>query len=101
LGEGECAPVRITSPEQIAVLPADHILIEGGAATAAAFLRADLVDRLLLYRAPILIGGGQPAIRDIGLADLGTAHGRWRRLDARPLGTDRVEVYERSPCSPA
>ena len=100
-GEGACDPVWITAPEQIATLPADHILIEGGAATAAAFLRADLVDRLLLYRAPILIGGGQPAIRDIGLAGLDTAHGRWRRLDARPLGTDRVEVYERSPCSPA
>lgn len=101
LGEGEDDPIWITSPDQIATVPADHILIEGGAAAAAAFLRADLVDRLLLYRAPILIGGGQPAIRDIGLADLGTAHGRWRRLDARQLGTDRVEVYERSPCSPA
>ncbi|GAA0658060.1 bifunctional diaminohydroxyphosphoribosylaminopyrimidine deaminase/5-amino-6-(5-phosphoribosylamino)uracil reductase RibD [Sphingomonas insulae] len=94
-------PIRITGPEQIAALPADHVLIEGGAAAAAAFLRADLVDRLLLYRAPILIGGGNPAIRDIGLDDLGTAHGRWRLHDARQLGTDRVEVYERSPCSPA
>ena len=105
-GAGAPDPVWITAPDRIAALPADHVLIEGGAATAAAFLRADLVDRLLLYRAPILIGGGQPAIRDIGLADLGTAHGRWRPYDARPLGTDRVEVYERADsrgrsCSPA
>ena len=99
--KGEGDPVWITAPEQIATLPADHLLIEGGAATAAAFLRADLVDRLLLYRAPIVIGGGQPAIRDVGLADLAAAHGRWRLHDARPLGTDRVEVYERSACSPA
>ena len=100
-GEGEGDALWITSPEQIATLPADHLLIEGGAATAAAFLRADLVDRLLLYRAPILVGGGTPALTDIGLTDLGMAHGRWRLHDARQLGTDRVEVYERSPCSPA
>nr|WP_293876041.1 MULTISPECIES: bifunctional diaminohydroxyphosphoribosylaminopyrimidine deaminase/5-amino-6-(5-phosphoribosylamino)uracil reductase RibD [unclassified Sphingomonas] len=105
-GAGTADPVWITAPGQIAALPADHVLIEGGAATAAAFLRADLVDRLLLYRAPILIGGGRPALGDIGLADLGTAHGRWRLHDARPLGTDRVEVYERADsrgrsCSPA
>jgi hypothetical protein len=32
-----------------------------------AFLRAGLVDRILLYRAPIIIGGGLPCIGDIGL----------------------------------
>ncbi len=100
-GEGEPDALWITTPTDIATLPADHLLIEGGAATAAAFLHADLVDRLLLYRAPILIGGGKHAVRDIGLTDLGTAHGRWRLHDARQLGTDRCEVYERSPCLPA
>ena len=29
------------------------------------------------------------------LTDLATAHGRWRLHDARALGSDRVEVYER------
>ena len=97
--EGE--PIWIASPQAIATLPADHLLVEGGAATAAAFLRADLVDRLLLYRAPILIGAGKAALGDLGIADLGTTHGRWRLHDSRNLGTDRLEVYERTPCSPA
>ncbi|MGU3317246.1 bifunctional diaminohydroxyphosphoribosylaminopyrimidine deaminase/5-amino-6-(5-phosphoribosylamino)uracil reductase RibD [Sphingomonas sp. M6A6_1c] len=97
--EGE--PMWIASPQAIATLPADHLLVEGGAATAAAFLRADLVDRLLLYRAPILIGAGKAALGDLGIADLGTTHGRWRLHDSRNLGTDRLEVYERTPCSPA
>lgn len=88
------APIWITAPEQIATLSGDHLLIEGGAGTAASFLRAGLVDRLLLYRAPILIGSGTPALGDIGLADLAAAHGRWRLHDARQLGSDRVEVYE-------
>ncbi len=73
----------------------DHLLVEGGVATAAAFLAADLVDRLLLYRAPILIGAGR-TLPDIGLADLAGAHGRWILHDARRLGSDRVEVYERA-----
>lgn len=80
--------------EALGELPGDHVLVEGGAATAAAFLRADTVDRLLLYRAPILIGHGR-TLPDIGLTDLAAAHGRWRLHDARMLGSDRLEVYER------
>jgi diaminohydroxyphosphoribosylaminopyrimidine deaminase/5-amino-6-(5-phosphoribosylamino)uracil reductase len=84
-------------PEDIAALPAvDHLFVEGGAETASAFLRADLVDRLLLYRAPILIGAGTPALGDIGLTQLGDAHGRWKLADSRMLGSDRLEVYERA-----
>ena len=49
----------------------------------------------------IVIGGGLPAIGAIGLTDLGSAHGRWQLHDARQLGSDRLEVYERTPCSPA
>lgn len=87
---------RIGAPEEIADLArVDHLLVEGGAATAAAFLRADLVDRLLLYRAPIIVGAGLAGIGDIGLDDLADAHGRWRLTDARRLGVDGLEVYER------
>ncbi|MBY8824871.1 bifunctional diaminohydroxyphosphoribosylaminopyrimidine deaminase/5-amino-6-(5-phosphoribosylamino)uracil reductase RibD [Sphingomonas colocasiae] len=86
---------RLSSPQAIAELPGDFLLVEGGAGAASAFLTADLVDRLLLYRAPILIGGGCAALGDIGLADLAAAHGRWRLHDARVLGSDRLEVYER------
>lgn len=86
---------RIATPHDIATLDGvDHLLVEGGALTAAAFLAADLVDRLLLYRAPILIGGGR-TLHDIGLTDLSEAHGRWRISDERTLGSDRLQVYER------
>jgi diaminohydroxyphosphoribosylaminopyrimidine deaminase/5-amino-6-(5-phosphoribosylamino)uracil reductase len=85
----------IAAPAAIATLDAvDHLFVEGGARTAAAFLAADLVDRLLLYRAPILVGGGR-GLADIGLGDLAAAHGRWTAIDARALGSDRLEVYER------
>ena len=87
---------RIASPSDIGTMATvDHLLVEGGAQTAAAFLAADLVDRLLLYRAPILVGGGR-TLPDIGLTDLPDAHGRWRLHAARQLGSDRLEVYERT-----
>ncbi|WP_174273676.1 RibD family protein, partial [Sphingomonas bacterium] len=87
----------LATPEAISGLTdVDHLLIEGGAATAAAFLARDLVDRLLLYRAPILIGEGRAAIGDLGLADLADAHGRWSLHDTRMLGSERLEVYERA-----
>src|SRR3546814_4133167 len=89
--------VWINGPTDIATLAGvDHVLVEGGAGAASAFLAADLVDRLLLYRAPILIGGGLPALGDTGLGALAEAHGRWRQTDARQLGSDRIEVYERA-----
>lgn len=86
----------VAAPTAIAALDrVNDLLIEGGAGAAAAFAGADLVDQLLLYRAPFLIGGGTPALGDIGLADLAAAHGRWQLIDARMLGVDRLERYER------
>src|SRR6476646_11816645 len=46
----------LESPREIARLhDVNDLLVEGGSATATAFLGADLVDRILIYRAPILI----------------------------------------------
>ena len=87
-------PRHISMPSAISEFQADWLLVEGGMTTAASFLGADLVDRLLLYRAPILIGGGR-TLGDIGLGALGDAHGRWVLTDTRMLGSDRLEDYER------
>ena len=73
-----------------------YLFVEGGAGAAAAFLARDLVDRLLLYRAPILIGGGLAALGDMGLGALAEAHGRWRLADRRDLAPDTLEIYERT-----
>jgi diaminohydroxyphosphoribosylaminopyrimidine deaminase/5-amino-6-(5-phosphoribosylamino)uracil reductase len=76
-------------------LPGDRLLVEGGAGAAAAFLKADSVDRLLIYRAPILIGDGRAGLSDIGLHSLADAHGRWQLVDRIALGADTLEVYRR------
>lgn len=74
---------------------AQYLFVEGGAGAAATFLAADMVDRLLIYRAPIIVGSGLPSIADIGLAALAEAHGRWRITDRRTLGSDTADVYQR------
>ena len=102
LGSGD-APAGwevIRAPQEIAQLDCNSLLVEGGAQTASAFLTAGLVDRILLYRAPILIGNGRHSLGDIGLDTLYRAHNRWQLSDRRTLGKDTLEVYE-APCLPA
>ncbi len=73
----------------------NDLLIEGGSATATAFLTEDLVDRILIYRAPIIVGEGKASFGYVGLDAIADAHGRWRLIDEQRLGVDRLEVYER------
>jgi diaminohydroxyphosphoribosylaminopyrimidine deaminase/5-amino-6-(5-phosphoribosylamino)uracil reductase len=95
-GEGVAGWERLGCPEDVFGLEdVNDLLVEGGSATASAFLAADLVDRLLIYRAPILIGEGKSSIGYIGLTALADAHRRWTLVDERRLGIDRLEVYER------
>ena len=73
----------------------NDLLVEGGSATATAFLTEDLVDRILIYRAPIIVGEGKSSFGYVGLDAIADAHGRWRLVDEQRLGPDRLEVYER------
>ena len=84
---------RITAPENIAALDGvQYLLVEGGSATADAFLAASLVDRLLIYRAPVQFGEGIPAFGNPGPG--GVPEG-WKLADRRQLGSDTLEVYQR------
>jgi diaminohydroxyphosphoribosylaminopyrimidine deaminase/5-amino-6-(5-phosphoribosylamino)uracil reductase len=87
----------INTPSQIAELDAvDYLYIEGGAATAASFLKDDLVDELHIYQAPILIGQGLSAIDALELSALEKAHGRWHLHERRQLGSDTFTAYLRN-----
>ena len=74
----------------------NDLLVEGGSATATAFLGEDLVDRILIYRAPIIVGEGKSSFGYVGLDAIADAHDRWRLVDEQRLGVDRLEVYERA-----
>ena len=73
----------------------NDLLVEGGSATATAFLTEDLVDRILIYRAPIIVGEGKSSFGYVGLDAVADAHGRWDLQCEQRLGVDRLEVYER------
>jgi len=77
------------------LLDVNDLLVEGGSATATAFLTEDLVDRILIYRAPIIVGEGKSSFGYVGLDAIADAHGRWDLVDEQRLGVDRLEVYER------
>ena len=54
-----------------------HVLVEGGATVAGAFLRAGLVDELVVYTAPLLLGAGLAGVTGLGVDTLSQAP-RWR-----------------------
>ena len=77
-----------------------HALVEGGPTIAASFIASGLVDRFVLYLAPILIGGDAPGLFNDGVKTLSDAWGLQienvravgddLRIDARlkPTGDD-------------
>lgn len=102
LTRGEAVPgwELLSSPKDVHRLhDVNDLMVEGGSATATAFLAADLVDRILIYRAPIIVGRGKSSFGYVGLDAIADAHGRWRLVDERRLGPDRLEVYERVRCA--
>jgi diaminohydroxyphosphoribosylaminopyrimidine deaminase / 5-amino-6-(5-phosphoribosylamino)uracil reductase len=84
----------LPAPEALAMLlPAQTLMVEGGAETARAFLAAGLVDRLMLYRAPLTLGGGMPALPELTAPALARSPD-WTQTDQRQLGNDTLDVYD-------
>jgi diaminohydroxyphosphoribosylaminopyrimidine deaminase/5-amino-6-(5-phosphoribosylamino)uracil reductase len=50
-----------------------HVFLEGGPTLAAAFLGADLVDEVVAYVAPMLLGAGRAAVGDLGITTIAEA----------------------------
>lgn len=50
-----------------------HVFLEGGPTLAAAFLTAGLVDEVVTYVAPMLLGAGRSAVGDLGITTIADA----------------------------
>jgi diaminohydroxyphosphoribosylaminopyrimidine deaminase/5-amino-6-(5-phosphoribosylamino)uracil reductase len=50
-----------------------HVFLEGGPTVAAAFVRAGLVDEVVVYVAPMLLGSGRSAVGDLGIGTIADA----------------------------
>jgi diaminohydroxyphosphoribosylaminopyrimidine deaminase/5-amino-6-(5-phosphoribosylamino)uracil reductase len=69
------------------------ILVEGGAVLAGALLAAGVVDRLVIFQAPIVLGAGaRSAFAHVPAHALPDAP-RWRVVDRRSIGQDLMTVY--------
>lgn len=69
------------------------LFVEGGGRVITSFLRAGVVERLLVVVAPLLIGEGISAVGDLGVGTLKQAL-RPRSCRVRRLGCDRVWELE-------
>ena len=69
-----------------------HIMVEGGSKILSSFLTAGLVDELIVYLAPTLLGSGTPALNGLGIRSLPDAQQwEWDEADGgavRTLGRD-------------
>lgn len=77
-----------------------HVFLEGGPTVAAAFLAAGLVDEIVTYVAPMLLGAGTSAVADLGITTISDAF-RPRVTDLTVLaGVDGEEPNVRITMAP-
>ena len=82
-----------------------HLMVEGGSRILSAFLAAGLVDELIVYLAPTLLGSGTAALEDLGINTLADAQ-QWEWDAAsggavQVLGRDlRLHLRPATPATP-
>ncbi len=97
LGERGVESVAVPSLEEglraLRIRGVQHLLVEGGAALATALVQAGLVDRLITFQAPVILGAGalHPFAQLPG-QDSSTAP-RWRVVARSSQGEDLMTTF--------
>ena len=83
--------IRTHDPMEVIKALSDRtdVLLEGGPTLAGAFLRAGVINRILAYFAPILLGGPVTAVDDVGVPTVARAL-RWQFDGVDRAGPDLV-----------
>ena len=90
---GLAGPIRLSGDDlaadmaELAARGVRRLFVEGGPAVASSLLAAGLVDEVLVYVAPALLGGPKLALGDIGVADMAGIR-RLRITHFAQLGAD-------------
>ncbi|MCX2930284.1 bifunctional diaminohydroxyphosphoribosylaminopyrimidine deaminase/5-amino-6-(5-phosphoribosylamino)uracil reductase RibD [Mycobacterium sp. CVI_P3] len=81
--------IRTHDPHEVIRALSDRtdVLVEGGPTLAGAFLRAGVIDRILAYVGPILLGGPVTAVDDVGVPSIARAL-RWQYDGVDRIGPD-------------
>jgi diaminohydroxyphosphoribosylaminopyrimidine deaminase/5-amino-6-(5-phosphoribosylamino)uracil reductase len=72
----------------------NHALVESGGTFLSALMSRDLVDELVIYQAPTILGSGKAWIADLGIASLSDAI-QWESLGTYQIGPDVKTHYRR------
>lgn len=76
-GDAETVHLRTRDPHaalaELRARERQHVFLEGGPTLAAAFLRAGLVDEIVVYVAPLLLGAGRSSVADLGITTIAKA----------------------------
>jgi diaminohydroxyphosphoribosylaminopyrimidine deaminase/5-amino-6-(5-phosphoribosylamino)uracil reductase len=76
-GDGDSLHLRTRDPkvalDELHERGRRHVFLEGGPTLAAAFLAAGLVDEIVVYVAPMLLGAGRSAVADLGITTIADA----------------------------
>ena len=93
VGEGRPDPADVL--EVLAKDGINSVLVEAGATLTAVFLASGLVDEMVCFRAPRVIGSeGLAAVGELGVDRLPEAK-QFRLVEQRAAGPDTVERYRR------
>ncbi|NLA65136.1 MAG: riboflavin biosynthesis protein RibD [Leucobacter sp.] len=93
VAHGLDAPLQFAGDDLVAHLEALHdrgvrrLFVEGGPTVASSFIAADLVDEVLIYIAPALLGGPRLALGDLGIDSMPGIK-RLRIIHFAQLGAD-------------
>ncbi len=79
----------VSQLQTMATAGIQHVMLEGGAKVASAFLAAGLVDQLIWFTAPKILGSGESAVSDLGINAITDAQS-WTVYKSSQFGPDRM-----------
>ncbi len=87
----ETVHLRTRHPHEVVAYLAEreihHVWLEGGPTVAAAFMADGLIDEIVAYIAPVLLGRGRQSVSDLGITTIADAL-RLEPTDTRIIGHD-------------
>jgi diaminohydroxyphosphoribosylaminopyrimidine deaminase/5-amino-6-(5-phosphoribosylamino)uracil reductase len=93
------APTKVIASKDLEVVAAEllatgvnHILLESGPTLASAMLHACMLDELMIYQGPSLLGAGKNFVADLGAVTLDHAMSM-PRVSTETFGDDVKSVY--------
>jgi diaminohydroxyphosphoribosylaminopyrimidine deaminase/5-amino-6-(5-phosphoribosylamino)uracil reductase len=95
VGDGSGGVNLETALKQLGEIGITRLLVEGGSRVASSLVSLDVVDEVVLFRAPVVVGAdGVRALDGYALSAIERSP-RYRQIDAAIVGDDQMRRYQR------